>query len=696
METMQAPTTYSSSSSHDEVGTPVYAGINGAGSSPEARLMDVAKMTWPWLLIAGLLSAAAGYFWADKYASTSYEVASRLVFNKTYFGAPLYQGLDIRTLLNEFQTKETIEELIAKRGLETPVAFVNRQIKTSVEGGDSSVTVSFTWSDQKDATEMLDELVRIGLEKTRRLRDAGLNGHIEGLNKELAELNLPEVADLKQQYEKLSQANGVTDISIAFEEWKAKLDTLEAELRAEQATFLAVQEQSDKLVSGVALVMTSVKGKDFVPETKTPSPIALINKITALEKDIQGQRSMVVLEAKLNSKEAELARITPLVSRGLIPQSKYNEMLAEVEQLRLEARGDGAIVDMEEQLDRLNREMENFGDDPTSALEAAKESSRIKSVLDTEVATSRIRIEHLESSISYLEPKLKDLEIQMVKARDLEKMIAIAESKLEMKETVADQLRTLKYGDAHGFRVVDAATPTMSPEKSDFRKLFATVFMLCMIGLATPVLGVALALTKPSPADSLAERLNLVQIGRFSKGDLKSAQSGKLDLTKSPEAARLVAVRLQYLAEGMTNRLIHVVGISGRTDTVEATKHVASEMAKLGNDVSLVIVADSSAADESEFDEVLENGQPARLRILKTRSIQADDILSRLHSEVRSDSMVLITGLSCKARAEIELLSLKSGAVVLSAPAAKNFTPAANDVIGSLVVFNAPIMGIIS
>ncbi|MGB7323932.1 MAG: hypothetical protein WBD31_03610 [Rubripirellula sp.] len=692
---LHASSSYSQSPNPAQEGAAAGASAS-SHSSAETRLIELAKKTWKWLVVATVISAGAGYYWAKDHNSTTYQVESRLVYNKTFFGAPLYQGLDIRTLLKEFNSKEAIEELVAKRNLLVPTDFMSRQVEANVDGGEGSVTITMDWADQKDGIEMLDDLVEIGLRRTRDIRDQGLDQHLVGLHKAIEKEAKPEIAALKAQYAAISKRNGVEDISVASEQWKTKLEVMESELRTQQAIFQANQEQIARLESGVALVATSIKDNDFVPKQKTVSATALLSRITDLESDIVEQRHQAIVEAKLRSKEAELTRIEPLVQRGLMPQSRYNELSAEVEQLRLEARGDGAVADMEEELDRLNRQMESFGDDPSTAVEAMRESSRIKSVLDMQLATARVHIEHLESAIGYLEPKINEMDKSMILARTLEKEIAIEESKLEVNETFVEQLETLKHGDAHGFRVIEAAAPSMMPEKNDYRKQFATAFMLCLMGLSIPVLGLGLRSVLPTPGTSLAERMNIAEIGTISKSELRAASSTGKKAALIPDSVRIAAVRLQHVSSGLANRLVHVVGLNGRSASIATTKQLAVSMAKLGEEVMVVLVGETMLDENETFREITEDDQPNRLRIVAMGDLPADEILSLLHTDFQTDGLVLLTGLSCKNRADMELVSLKSGAVLLSAPGGAKFTDAANEVVGSLTKFNVPMIGVIS
>lgn len=674
-----------------------YGGIVDPISSVEARLIKLAKVTWKWLLLATILSAVAAYYWASEYASMTYLVDSRLVYSKTYFGAPLYQSPDVHTLMAEFESKEAIEELIDQRGLKTPADFLSRQVTSEVERGDGSITVTLSWENQKDAITMLDQLIEIGIRRTRMVRDQGLEEHIVGLHESIGSMYLPAVLDLKQEYTQLSQASGVADIRVAYDEWRGKLEILESELRAEQAVNQAVAEQIARMESPVALVASLEKQNDMVRKAKPASPTALVNRIDTLENEIEDQRSQLVLESRLNSKEAELQRITPLVSRGLMSQSRLNELIAEVDELRLQARGDGSVVDMEQELDRLKRQMENYGDDPSSAVEAMREAARLQLDLDTQLTTSRVRIEHLESSISHLEPRIKELDAEMVRARELVKLLDMAEVKLQEKIALVEGLETLKKSDSNGFRIIETAGPSMMPEKSDFRKLFVSVFILALLGLATPVIGLGAKHVLPSPAAALAERLQLAEIGSITKSDLKAASSRKSAGLPS-ESARLTAIRLQFLSRSFNHRMIHVIGLSGRVPTIAVTRHVGAALAKLGENVTVVIVGGTAKKDQPVVSETRSDDQPDNLRIVSICESQADDILTHLHTVVSSDTeqFVLLTGVTCKSRSDIELMTLKSDAVVLSSPAGARFTDAAGDVVGNLKRFSVPVLGVIS
>ncbi|TWU56878.1 hypothetical protein Poly51_27960 [Rubripirellula tenax] len=668
---------------------------SGSFKTPEVRMMNLAKITLPWLVLAAMISAPVAYFWAKRNTISTHTVQSRLIYNKTYLGSPLYEGPGIYTLLSEFQSKEAIEEVIAKRGLTASPSYISRQIESDVSRGDGSISVSLTWGDPEEAAAIANDLVEVGIRRARLIRDAGLEQHIVGLSRAIENIHLPEVNRLKEEYAELNRKLEVPDVRVAYDEWKDKLQVLEKELRSEQAVLQAAEEQVSRLESGVALVNTSLDSSAAGYKPKGLSPAAVVNRIAALEKDINEQREFVVLESKLESKESELARIAPLVGRGLVSQSRYNALASEVDQLRLQVRGDGSMVDLEQELERLNRQMDSFGDDPMASVETSREATRLKTELDTDVATSRILIEHLESSIGYLEPRLANLESSMEAAREIQRKLAASQTGLDQSISLSEAMETLKHGDAHSFRVVQPASPTLESESSNFKKLFASTFLICMIGLSAPVMGLGFRQVMPKPAETLADRMEIAEIGNLGRGDMKAQRPGK-SLAKVTDAMRLTAVHLQYLTGAMTTRLVHVVGLSGRAATVGVVRKLGLSVAELGEDVTVVIVGGQPKA-EGEIVEIEVNEEyPDNYQVVLIHESRAEEILSHLQNEVHCEGLILVTGLSCKERPEIELLSLKSNSVVLSAPAGGRITRAADAVVGGLRRFNFPILGVIS
>lgn len=664
----------------------------GGGANLEPLLAKLIRGTWKYLLVTTIASVAVAVYWANENNTSVFEVQSRLAFNRSSIGAPLYQSPDVHTLVAEFDSREAIETLRNEMSLKVPAEVIERRFKSSVRRGNGSIDVSLTWANEEDAIRLLDGIVAIGNTRARAIRDTGIDQFVSSMREVISTRYEPEVERLNEEYKRLSNEFGVEDIELAAADMAEEVSKLRDEIQREKISFQAGQKYRKLLTrEPITLVSTTANSANSVspvtsiaPLSATQqSPSAMLRRMEEIKAEIERERNRAVTEAKLKSKESELTRLGRLANAKLIPQSRYEALKAETEQLRLAVRGNSPMQEMEDELVQLTSKMEAYGNDPNAAAEAVREVERSVAAVDQQIMTSKVRIDQLQDLLNETEPQLENFEAAMPRVKTWERQMKVAAERLRTQTSSVENLENLKGTDAHVFTVLSQAAPALNNETNDYRKQFALAFLTSWLLLAAPGLALGLRSVLPSPGESLAKRIGVGQLGTASLADL----SVKENLVGNhPESIRLLAARLKRLIGG--DAVVQIVGLTGQASTQKLVERVGGCLAESGTSVAIVIVG---CAEESKLS--MDGDRYQRFEIMEH---QAEDILARVH-EIREDErLTLVVGLDCSRVADIELLGLKAEAVVLSAPGGQSIPDSAQAAALSLARYQAPILGVVT
>ena len=636
------------------------------------------RKTWPMLLCTSILSLIGGYFWATQFSTSTYEVESRLVFNRSAIGGPLYQSPDVHTLVAEFTAVESLEKLREEYGLNVPNDVLLKRVKSVVRRGNGAIDFSLAWENQEDAERLLNSLVSIGNERARSIRNDGLDGYVSSLRLLLDERYLPAVADIQQQYDSLSNKYGVSDLLEAHGELSGEIRKLKETIRDEEFQLEANTEYRAKYDAKKETLVSVQPAKSQTNSESNSDSIAvshaslssteLLRRITRIKSEINEERSRAVAKSKLQSKEIELQRIKRLADQQLVPSSRYEALLAEVKQLRLVVDGTPSVNALESELDGLATSLKQ-SEQLDGPIEEVEEEEREIAQIDQRLAESRIRVRQLTRLLDAREPKLERLEVELDRAEEFQNQLEIAAKRAENQKQIADNLDNMKSTDAHLFTVLSPAQPSLNPETSNFRKQFAGAFIVSLLALSCPGLILSLRKVLPAPGEALAKRLGVGELGKVVRGSVS-------------ESYRLIAVRL---AREVDAGLIQFVGLGSQKENVLASHSIGQALASMRQNVVLVVVGDT-AGDLSTNQDSLD----------VISGVAPDDVFSKVDLLRADGSLVLVSGQELSRVADIEQLGLQADAVVLNAAGGKQIAEESQDVAINMARFNAPILGVIS
>ena len=647
------------------------------------------RTIWKWVVAASMVSAGVAAYWAERSRSVSYESETRLIFNKTSVGWPLYQSPDARSLAVELTSLECAEELRQQRGLKMPAAAISRSLKLSLNRGNSLVDLKLQWADREDGMEILDAIADIGVRRVCDIRDKRIDQFIASTEDVIRATYHPALAAMEQERDVLRVEFGVPDVEERRLELVAELEKLNQFLVSEQVKEQTLHERKQMLSGGA---MTLVSNSTAIQTDVSPTPPSdsdMVRRIAKLQSDIATERSDAITLASLRQKEKELQRLDVLRQKNLITASRYETTEAEVERLRILTYGNEPIQDLEHEVNQLMKRFRDADLDPDLALESMQALEEQRAELNLELRAAGIRIERFQEMIESTKQELEDLKPALEPWLEVQQRIEMTNEMILEKTELIEGLMSVKGTDANAFTVVGEARPSASPESSDFRKKFAAAFMLCLLSLSAPIAGLGLRSSLPTTSESLANRVPSPQIGTVTVAELDS----HADTQSQPESVRLISVRLLQLLAEAEEALVHFIGLSDRDSTVKLVLALGDCLAAHGRDVTVVVAGDT-ARIPLPSDNV--DGLRPRASVVHLPSVMGEDILSGFGDLDDQSGIVLLTGLSTDNQSAIELLSMKSTGVVLSAFPGDSLPADALDVVDNLVAFQTPVMGYIA
>ena len=680
------------------------ADVSSANLQTAGTLSRLFQATWKPVICATVLSAAIAAYWASTYAENTYELGITLLFNRSAFGSPLYQSADVHTLAAEFSTRECLACLKDEMELPVPVELLSRRLKHSVRRGDGAVETTLKWENSEDGSRLLDRLASIGINRVRSIRDRAIDRHVLAMREAVEEKYRPEFDRLKTDYVKLSAQYGVADITDAARQLEQTIDRLEAEVRQENLSLLAADHQlarfdsfSQPTFPRYSLAPNTIRFVSHgagaaIQEMPTPdrsvSPTTVVRRVEELETDISRERALAVAQAKLRSKEGELARLRVLASRNFVSPAELADVEAEVEVLRIEVHGNSTTQQLEEELDYLNDAVREYGDELNASEETLRSISQEKLRTEQQLAASTAKMRRLQEILTAEELKLADLELGLPRGRSLLKLMDVQEQRIETNLALADGLENLKESDAHTFSVLGKAEPTMDHVSSNARKLFAAVFLLSAVTLSFPFLVLGLQRALPSAGELLAAQIGapvLCQMPARSR-DRTSHQS------EFSASSRLLAARLEKAAAGK-HQLVHFVGLTGRQPSIQLVTDLQNCMTDQGIRTS-VAIAGRLNPPGVQLPISGEDAQQSHIAILDGSPEEMESKLQALRAEA---DIVLATGFDPdEERTEIELFSLHADAVVFCAGTGKTIAENNKQLAVRIANHAATVIGVVA
>lgn len=493
----------------------------------EPLVKSTLRKRWWLLLICAMVSAGVAAFAAFRLKTQSFEVEGKL----EYKGLPemtrtrAWNPEGVETHAELLQSPTYLTTVIEKRNLgsELDVMGLQNALTVTPDSRSRIITLVLTWDDLPKGVEILNDLMRMYVDRVVEDRRLTATEHVKHAEEELFRAEANE-DNARKLFRNFNEKMGLTPYE--QQQIPEKLKLYSAALNASEISVTGLQTRI---------------------------------------KEFEASRVQQTNELKKKMLDAKISAVRLHIERYERDSQPYYQLAAVLEQLQAlgeKAAAYDTIPKWKEALDGPGKNLTAFGSWMNQYVtkdldELALQIDRItqdgeKAVLDlkTSLANNKDYTAKIEETKKQLEAANNAMRPQAEERKTLEdEMNAAAVYKQEVKGQL-QALRQIKASPVKEFTIATPATWN-GTAKTSFKKIFAGVFFAMCLVLTAPVFAGEYYFNRESPADETARLfgLPLLSRGTFSSR-LNRKKTGELTLSKMPgddgeDSLRLLALRIQ-------------------------------------------------------------------------------------------------------------------------------------------------------
>ena len=493
----------------------------------EPLLKSTLRKRWWLLLLCGLVSGGVAAFVAFRFQSQSYEIEGKL----EYKGLPemtktkAWSPEAVETHAELLQSPTYLTTVIEKRNLGTELDVMGLQNALTVTPDSRSkiITLVLTWDDLPKGIDVLNDLMRMYIDRVVEDRRLTATEHVKHAEEELfrAEANEDNCRKLHRNFK---EKMGMTP----FEQQQIP-ETLRLYISALNTAEITVTDLQTRIKEiEASRVQQTNELKKKILDAKISNVKSHIDRY---ERDSQPYAQLQGVIDELGALSQKSASYdAPFKWKGAVDAVGQN-LTAFSSWLNLYVGKD--LDDEAAQIDRNTLEGEK------TQLDLKARVAQVAG-LTSKIDETKKRLEAANNAMRPQAEELRALEDEMNAAG-------------VYKQEVKAQLQALRQIKASPVKEFTVATPASwnGTAKTTFKKLFAGVFFAVCLVLAAPVFAGEYYFSRESPADETARRfgLPLLSRGTFSSR-LNRKKTGELTLSKlsgeeGEDSLRLLALRIQ-------------------------------------------------------------------------------------------------------------------------------------------------------
>lgn len=493
----------------------------------EPLVKSTIRKRWWLLLICGIVSACVAAFAAFRLKTQSFEVEGKL----EYKGLPemtrtrSWNPEGVETHAELLQSPTYLTTVIEKRNLGTELDVMGLQNALTVTPDSRSriITCVLTWDDLPKGVDILNDLMRMYVDRVVEDRRLTATEHVKHAEEELFRAEAIE-DNARKLFRNFNEKMGLTPYE--QQEIPEKLKQYDAALNASEISVTDLQTRIKEIEASRVQQTNELKKK--------------------------------MLEAKIGAVKLHIERY----DRDSQPYLQLSAVLEQLQALGEKAAAYNTIPKWKEVLDGPGKNLSMFSSWMNQYVtrdldELGTQIDRItqdgeKAVLDlkADLAKNKDYAVKIEETKKRLEAANNAMRPQAEERKTLEDEMNAASV---YKQDVKAQLQALRQIKASPVKEFTIATPATwnGTAKTSFKKIFAGVlFAMCLV-LTAPVFAGEYYFNRESPADETARLfgLPLLSRGTFSSR-LNRKKTGELTLSKMPgdegeDSLRLLALRIQ-------------------------------------------------------------------------------------------------------------------------------------------------------
>ena len=698
---------------------------------PLVHIQGALQRQWRPLLVAVLASGIAASFVSAKFSNETV-TAHLTLASQDLPGAHrgVYEPPNATAASTLIKSTKVLQPVIQKHGLAS-VAFLARVLKLVPDRDSGTLVIDLVLNDSKKSVDTLNDVGHEFVKTVMQNRKDILTSHAEHVNSLLLTL----VSDLQRSRNELRASKNQQDvsgksnpqISASLEGLFLQKNELKKSLELDSRKVAKLQRELDVLATEV-LLKRDLACRQVLEGRWRQSEI-LAGRVTAAApimfviKEIQ--RQLIELQRELRT-----------------PPKKGDELVI--------AAPTDAQLGLDETSDKLQsplthwvKKVADIGKDTLGNLDAATHATLHANQVMMEALENNVRILKIEAADfkaeqNYARLKLEetDAEIQRIQEEEADNASSgenERESELTQKELQYSRLQQqlheinqLKDCQMSDYIVrTSAEVDEKTDIKSNWKKLFALVFLGCGLLLASPSMVIELLRLQPSPVDVISRRWNLPVLGVQAR-KLHVSAGRDARISSSQQELRLMALRIQQSLFLRHGRVVLVSGLdhhqspmdlirslaicfSQREESVliietlpcqPETNWVSNSHEKHNPGLGRLGVAEFLAGDDEDARNfVVSTGLPGieflpgGSRATTTEAMASKRLTSLIDQCRESYSIILLCGPSTLQPADVQMLAARADGILFTVNRQSMQNVYGEKMIGDFIELGFPILG---
>ena len=509
---------------------PEVASLYGSYQDP-ISLQPAIRRWWWWFILAGIVSAPLAFFVANEVATDSYIYDTSLIFNRSHYGAPLYEPPDIYALAALSASPALLSEMKHELRLEPGVDRLQELLEPEVRAGSNVMRMSLEWDDPKKARQVLDWLNERLIQRVKKLRDKRIDNALVDLKDRLmnyesqtqnyhngivnfrTDNNTYSVPDQLRATDS-DQAMLEKELAVAVAEMEAISEQMEGFKTLMKEAEAAEEEINEEALDDVDLEVQSATEK--MEKARKDRIAQMLDQIeqTKLQQQIREEKERARLTTQRDAKLRELDDARKLYAQRLIPKSEVTVLEDDLRLIELDLNGTRRQRDWEKELDelktRLNQGMiravengelsiSNLSIGGPTAETPAKTYSELTEKLKLQFNARKNLVDQLHTQIERTLDQKAKLQTLLPESERLRREFMRAEQSRARLDGQVSDLEMLKRSDSNLLTVLDGPAPGAIPMKSNMKKLLVGIYCVSVCVLCMPIVLRELFAPTPGP-----------------------------------------------------------------------------------------------------------------------------------------------------------------------------------------------------
>lgn len=477
------------------------------------KLVSAVRSRWLLIVVGLLLTTAAATGAALTLSKKTWEASTTLLYTALPIpesGQSMYTQPDLKTLAGLVNSPELLDAIRDEFKISVPTKALEKNLTVTVPNGTKMLTLTLRWDDGRQTVEIVNRLASDFMARVAELRKSKLNAHLVDFDQALIGLQAKQHAALLavrsfHQREKLSDYK--SDI-IAENARTVDLETmLERQHRIESDTLAQMKRMDEHL--------EEVKAQQLQEAEATKQFDAAVESVTdnrrrqdRIRELIQDERKVMEVQAKLDSKKAELNRVKQLYAKKFASLAQLQEIESQVGVLTAQVKDTVKIRDLLIETEKIDKVVVPAGAKKNVGSPIIQQVLFRKLELELQLTAARHEMGQLETQIR--ESRARSARIDSLHGEHeslLKKVEAVDTERraLELQISGLKNLSSLKTGE---FVVAAPARPSQYPISSTKKSILISTFGLGLFLTFGMVVALE-AISLSQGCESRAQRLNL-------------------------------------------------------------------------------------------------------------------------------------------------------------------------------------------